>query len=164
MKKRYPAAIGAGGLLVYAAFQFLPTAPGLNLGTVPSSGPGETEPEAQRFDAGPTMVTTDPFAEATADPTSQGAVEEAPRLGAVDVLIDGEQYLVRSREDQPRQPLPVAAIIAAADAAAGEPSGIRIRVSRTEDAVAASELNLMEMLGEHFNDDQIDRRTQLVTQ
>ncbi len=157
MKKRYPAALGVGGLIVYGIMQWMPTAPGLNFGTVPSSGPGQTEPEVARVDAGPTMITADPF-----EKQSDGAIEEAPRLGAVDVLIDDERYLVQTRVDGPRDPMPVAAIIAAADAAPGEPSGIRIRVSRTEDAVASTDLELMEMLGDHFADDQIDRRTQLV--
>jgi len=170
MRKRVPVVVG-GGIALLIASQYL----NFGLGLQDDSGPGAgDEPSAQvSVDLGrsstptvsePDAVVKEPSnaPELTSDTPSP--TESAP-LDVVDIVIDGNQYLVLTdaSEDSVRQSMTLDEIVSLAETVVGESSGIRVRIARTPDAVAATDAAVMRRLSDAgFNADQIDARRQLV--
>lgn len=118
-------------------------------------------------------------ADSTPAKTTQGQTEptderqtavESPLvpLQRVDVLIDGDDFLMamgQRGEELVRERRGIAEIITAANATAGDASGIKIRITRTFTATAEAERTLLTALTDAgLSDDQIDQRRTLVDQ
>lgn len=167
MRKRGPLIIGAGIALLVAS-QYLD----FGLGFQDGSGPGDgTDPNSQvSLD---TIVRRTP-AKAVPDPAEETAtVDDVPRFvptiepqlpDVVDIMIDGNQYLVLAHAgEQAREAMTLDQIVAMTATVDGEPSGIRVRVARTPNAVASAEAAVMKRLADAgLAADQIDARRQLV--
>ncbi|TWT95609.1 hypothetical protein [Neorhodopirellula pilleata] len=169
MRKRVPIVLGGGVALILAS-QFLD----FGLGFRDGSGPGDAAQDAELaaveeaiadidsmppIDAPATNLTDEPPAEMELVP----AKPAAPPV--VDILIDGNQYWIATDADDldQREAKTLDEIIALAQNVSGEPNGIRVRIARTPDAIAASEAALLTRLGEAgMNKDEIDSRRQLV--
>ncbi|MCM2369031.1 hypothetical protein [Aporhodopirellula aestuarii] len=176
MRKRVPIVIG-GGIALLIASQYLNFGLGFRDGTgsdpdgqvsiAPSvSRPAEAEPtDAPEEDALDDATITDEEAAMRAAASELDVTPVVPVLPAVvDILIDGNQYLVlKAAGETEREPMSIEQIIAFAGTIEGEPNGILVRVSRTPDAIAAAEAAVMRRLSEAgLTDDQIDSRRQLV--
>ena len=93
--------------------------------------------------------------------------DDAPPIAVADVLVDGAEYRVIRRfasDGRPiREPATLAEVLALAEAVPGSPDGLKVRVSRTPDAVAGAASDLMDGLRRAgLTEDQIDYRTRLV--
>lgn len=133
----------------------------------------ETEREAETSNSA--LVSTDApqvAAESDSD-TSTQETESSPTesevinpLELVDVLIDGDRYLMaigQRGEDLVREARTVAEIVEACLATAGDSSGVKIRVTRTFEATAQAEKTLMTAVKQSgLVEDQIDQRRTLV--
>ncbi|MBB3210461.1 hypothetical protein FHS27_006308 [Rhodopirellula rubra] len=181
MRKRVPVVIG-GGIALLIASQYLNFGLGFRDGTgsdpegqvsiAPSvSRPSETSSDADPDDE--SLAEDIAIEESGLD--SDAAMREAaseleltpviPVLpSVVDILIDGNQYLVQTEAgESEREAMSIEQIIAFAGTVEGEPSGIVVRVARTPNAVASAEAAVMKRLREAgLMDDQIDARRQLV--
>ncbi|EMI57364.1 hypothetical protein [Rhodopirellula sallentina] len=177
MRKRVPVVIGGGIALLIASQYF-------DFGLGFTDGDGNNDPQGQvSMDPGSSspimsiesLTPSDaPTAGDTSDDSDEAMREAASELeltpvipvlpSVVDVLIDGNQYLVQTEAEQPdRKAISIEDIIAFAGTVEGEPSGILVRVARTPNAVAAADAALMKRLREAgLDDDQIDARRQLV--
>lgn len=167
MRKRGPLIIGAGIALLIASQYF-----DFGLGFQDGNGPGDaTDPNAQvSLD---TIVRRTP-AQAVPDPADEmTAVDDVPRFipaiepqipAVVDIMIDGNQYLVLAHAgEQAREAMTLDQIVAMSATVDGEPSGIRVRVTRTPNAIASAEAAVMKRLADAgLAADQIDARRQLV--
>ena len=84
----------------------------------------------------------------------------------IDVVIDGDMYWVGTvrRGGQPvREPLTIDEVVGLAELMSGDPSGVKVRISRTFDATAQADTALFEQLKEAgLSEDEIDRRRTLV--
>lgn len=90
--------------------------------------------------------------DSTADPTLP-----------VDVVIDGDKYLVESVTQAGRSSVQLPQVVAAVQNVEGDDQGIKIRVRRTFDATAEAEDALLAALAENgISDDEIDFRRQLI--
>lgn len=168
MRKRVPVTVGGGIALLLASQYF-------NFGLGWRSGEGGeegTDPSAQvsvipsqSFSEQPT-VAPEPDDEQAADeqPGDETVQPESTPPDVVDVLIDGNQYLVLTAQgDTKRQAMTLDQIVTYASSAAGEPSGIRVRIARKPSAVAAAENAVIRRLTQAGLDaDEIDSRRQLV--
>ncbi len=99
------------------------------------------------------------------DPIPRFVPTAEPQLpDVVDILIDGNQYLVVTEAgEDAREPMTLDQIVAMTATVDGEPSGIRVRVARTPNAVASAEAAVMKRLTDAgLAADQIDARRQLV--
>lgn len=96
-------------------------------------------------------------------PTSGESVANLNPSRLLDVLIDGETFLVRVDAGQTRQPRRLDEIESLAGDVPGDDSGIRARVTRRFNAVARAERALLETLSNAgLTDDEIDYRRTLV--
>ncbi|TWU10616.1 hypothetical protein [Allorhodopirellula heiligendammensis] len=167
MRKRGPILVG-GGIALLIASQFFD----FGLGFQDGSGPGDaTDPNAQvSMDPSVSRSTAESKREIAEDEMSE---ESIPRFvptaepvlpDVVDILIDGSQYLVISQAGEgAREPMTLDQIVAMAATVDGEPSGIRVRVARTPNAVASAEAAVMKRLADAgLAADEIDARRQLV--
>ncbi|WP_286762405.1 MULTISPECIES: hypothetical protein [Rhodopirellula] len=161
MRKRIPLAVG-GGIALLIASQFLDFGLGFRSGESPSVS---TNPDGSSaiLDA---IVASE---EDTSEETETNSETETPlpvvTPEIVDVLIDGESYLVVTDANQPeqREALALEALLSAVQAAPGDASGIKVRISRTPSAIAMAEEFLLEQLRQSgLDEDEIDRRRQLV--
>lgn len=169
MRKRIPIVIG-GGMALIIASQYLNFGFGLQDGD--SAGTAQEQAEMSSLEDAiadvesmtPDVVFPDESDETT--PTEMSLVPASPTMPpVVDVLIDGNQYLVSvdAADGDKREAKTLDEIIAFASQVPGEPSGIRVRVARTPDAVASAESAIMSRLGEAgLTKDEIDSRRQLV--
>ncbi len=167
MKKRGPILVG-GGVALLIASQFFD----FGLGFQDGSGPGDdSDPNAQVSMAPPVShSTTESKPDLTEDDTTQDTVPrfvptaEPEMPDVVDILIDGNQYLVTTHVgESERKAMTLDQIVAMAATVDGEPSGIRVRVARTPSAVASAEAAVMKRLTDAgLAADQIDARRQLV--
>ncbi|MFH5806222.1 hypothetical protein [Alienimonas sp. DA493] len=192
MRKRTAAAGGAGiaGLLALG-LMYLPDWEMGSLG-VPSGGGTDvtemtldpTSPEAaEEVESAPIF---DPDADAT--PVTPEMVEsgeaggpndvtgttgdpleaEGPPLAVVDVLVDGGEYFVIRRfaadGTADRDPMTLSGVLDLAAQVEGAPDGVKVRVSRTPNAIAGAATDLMDALRKNgFQEDEIDYRQRLVT-
>ncbi len=167
MKKRGPVLVGAGVALLIAS-QFFD----FGLGFQDGSGPGETSDPNAQVSIDPTLSAStreiveysEEDANAQVDVPRVEPIDE-PRLpDVVDIVIDGNQYLVvADAAADDREAMTLDQIIAMAATVEGERSGIRVRVARTADAVASAEAAVMKRLTDAgLAADQIDARRQLV--
>lgn len=168
MRKRVPIIIGGGVALIVASQYFNM---GLGLQDGDSAGTAAEQAEMSSLEdaiADVESMTPDAF---TPNPSEEPAPAEMTLVPAaalpevVDVLIDGNQYLVAvdALDADKREAKTLDEIVAFASEVPGEPSGIRVRVARTPDAVASAEAAIMARLGEAgLTKDEIDSRRQLV--
>lgn len=160
------------GVLAYLASQFL----SFNIGdlsipggskmvAVDSEASPATPPESATADREPADDASQPQTLAEASP------EMLPeKLLLVDIVIDGDRFnvnrvtdLVDAVPQDARQPATIDEIIALVQAAQGDKSGTRVRVSRTPGAVASAETRLMEALQKAgVSSDEVERRSRLV--
>lgn len=172
MRKRVPIVIGGGVALIIASQYF-----NMGLGFQDGDGAGTAEEQAEMASlenaiADIESMTPDAIFPEESDestdtvPTEMSLVPAAPTMPpVVDVLIDGNQYLVSmdAVDGDQREAKTLDEIIAFAAQVPGEPSGIRVRVARTPDAVASAESAIMSRLTEAgLTKDEIDSRRQLV--
>ncbi|WP_047813731.1 hypothetical protein [Rhodopirellula islandica] len=161
MRKRIPLAVG-GGIALLIASQFLDFGLGFQSGEAPSVS---TSPDGSSAILDAIVASEeDSPEEAPTEPASESPLPLiTPEI--VDVLIDGESYLVITNANQPEQrnALALEALLSAVDAAPGDASGIKVRISRTPSAIAMAEEFLLEQLRQSgLDEDEIDRRRQLV--
>ena len=87
-------------------------------------------------------------------------------LALLDVLIDGDLYWVSTQlgvSDPPRELRGLPEILAASEIATGDNAGVKVRVSRTFNATAQAEWELMAGLKDvGMSEDEIDQRRTLV--
>lgn len=174
MRKRIPIAIG-GGIALLIASQYLD----FGLGFQNGSGPGSGNQEQVSVDPNPSRppdsgtvespeqsdaVTPNEQAMRDAAAELENELADPPRPNVVDILIDGNQYLVQTQTGKTeRKPMTLDQILAYAGTAPGNENGIRVRIARTPDAVAAAEASVMRKLSDAgLTIDQIDARRQLV--
>lgn len=169
MRKRVPIVIGGGVALLVASQYF-----SMGLGFQDGDSAGTAEEQAEMLsleDAIADIESMTPeavFPDGSVEfaPTDMSLVPAAPTMPpVVDVLIDGNQYLVSidAADSSQREAKTLDEIIALAAQVPGEPSGIRVRVARTPDAVASAESAIMSRLTEAGRTkDEIDSRRQLV--
>jgi hypothetical protein len=105
----------------------------------------------------------------SADPEQAAGVAQPATLApleVVDVVIDGDVYWVgtgKQNDTVVRQPRTIGEIIQACGQSEGDPSGVRIRVTRTFEATARAERALVSALTDAgLTDDEIDVRRTLV--
>lgn len=157
MRKRIPLAVG-GGIALLVASQFLDFGLGFQSGDAPSVS---TNPDGS-------SAILDAIVASEEDAVDQTEPEPSPLVATpeiIDVLIDGESYLVVTNANQPeqRESLTLEALLSAVQAAPGDASGIKVRISRTPSAIAMAEEFLLEQLQQSgVDEDEIDRRRQLV--
>ncbi|NNJ26768.1 hypothetical protein [Alienimonas chondri] len=184
MRKR-TAATGAGAAgLVALGLMYLPDWDFGSLG-VPSGGGTDvtemtldpTSPEAAEevepapaFEGGvtPEMVEAGEVGpeEVTGTRVDSSETEGAP-LAVVDVLVNGGEYLVTQRfasDGLPiRKGMSLSAVLNLASQAPGAEDGVKVRVSRTPDAIAGAATDLMDNLrNAGLEEDEIDYRQRLV--
>lgn len=155
MRKRIPLAVG-GGIALLIASQFLDFGLGFRSGESPSVS---TNPDGSSAILDAIVASEEDTSEETETPLPVVTPE------IVDVLIDGEGYLVVTDANQPeqREALALEALLSAVQAAPGDSSGIKVRISRTPSAIAMAEEFLLEQLRQSgLDEDEIDRRRQLV--
>jgi len=170
MRKRVPIVLG-GGVALIVASQFFD----FGLGFRDGSGPGETAQDAELaaveeaiadIDSMPPIGAPDPTIDEEANNAEMELVPAKPSTPpVVDILIDGNQYWIATDADDldQRAAKTLDEIVELAENVEGESSGIRVRIARTPNAIAASEAALLTRLGEAgVNKDEIDSRRQLV--
>ncbi len=161
-----------GGLAIYLASQFL----SFNIGDI--SIPTSSD-----------MVSMQPQSASTGFPDTSAIVDEEPAdsggteslsdeipevLVLIDVLIDGDQFFIarvtnasdlkptETLSDVSRQPVTANEIVAQVSTAQGDKSGTRVRISRTSEAIASAETELIDALtAAGIDADEIDRRSRL---
>lgn len=160
------------GVLAYLASQFL----SFNIGdlSIPSGSKMVSVDSEASPTTPPKSATTNQDVADDADQTpavAKGSAEMLPeKLLLVDILIDGDRFNVNRVTDlvdavprDARQPATIDEIIALVQAAQGDKSGTRVRVSRTPGAVASAETRLMEALQQAgVSSDEVERRSRLV--
>lgn len=169
MRKRVPVALG-GGVALIVASQFFD----FGLGFRDGSGPGNSAEDAELAAVEEAIAEIDspqpinPPASKIAEksPAEMKLIPATPTAPpVVDILIDRNQYWIATDANDldQRAAKTLDEIVLLAQDVAGEPSGIRVRIARTPDAIAASEAALLTRLGEAgMNKDEIDSRRQLV--
>ena len=95
------------------------------------------------------------------------APADAPPMSMADVTVDGGEYWVVTSYDADgrptREPMTAAEIVSLTAAVPGDPSGVKVRVSRTPDAEAGAVDDLMaDLSASGLIEDQIDYRTRLL--
>jgi hypothetical protein len=161
MRKRIPLAVG-GGIALLIASQFLDFGLGFRSGESPSVS---TNPDGSSAILDAIVASEEDSSEETETKSETETVLPVVTPKIVDVLIDGESYLVITDANQPEQrdALTLETLLAAVEAAPGDASGIKVRVSRTPSAIAMAEEFLLEQLRQSgLDEDEIDRRRQLV--
>ncbi|MEM6978941.1 MAG: hypothetical protein AAF539_04680 [Planctomycetota bacterium] len=157
MRKRVPIAIGV--VAVAVASQFVDFGLGFQQGGDPE------EPTEVRDEATPDRVAIDADS-MIVEPTEESSPTTEPQIPeVVDIRIDGEQYWVITDASNPesRVPLTLDEITSLIAEVPGEANGIKVRVTRTANAIALAEAGLITHLRESgINDDQVDSRRQLV--
>lgn len=160
------------GVLAYLASQFL----SFNIGdlSIPSgskmvSVDSEASPSTPPESATTNKEVVDDASQTLA--VARDSAEMLPeKLLLVDIVIDGDRFSVNRVTDlvdavpqDARQPATIDEIIALVQAAQGDKSGTRVRISRTPGAVASAETRLMEALQKAgISSDEIERRNRLV--
>ena len=167
MRKRVPLVVG-GGIALLIASQFF----NFGLGFRDGSGPGNSNDTQGQVSivpnssSRPKSITPDVTPEEAAMREAIAEIQTpVPTLPTVvDIMIDGNQYLVITRADNDeREVMTLDQIVALAATVEGEASGIRVRVARTPNAVAAAEAAVMKRLADAgLALDEIDARRQLV--
>jgi hypothetical protein len=158
---------GLGAAAVVGVAWFLSNFFNLNVGGIGGDGEGEI--------ALPTSVMVGPSQSAPVEPPEQGepdiqpvTTENAPESAGtneiVEVLIDDRSYsLRRGTGDAEWVAAELEAIVAYARQAAGDESGVRVRIFRRPSARAAAEEELVEALqGAGVKDAEIDLPEKLV--
>lgn len=166
------------GVVAYLVSQFL----SFNIGDL--SIPNGSKMVSVESQASPTTP-RESITVADAATTAKGAADDAgqpqsvaevsaemlpEKLLLVDIVIDGDRFNVNRVTDRvdalpqdARQSATVDEIIALVQAAQGDKSGTRVRVSRTSEAVASAETRLMEALQKAgVSSDEVERRSRLV--
>ena len=180
MRKR-TAAAGAGAVgLAALGLMYLPNMDFGEIGA-PTMGDGpltldptvdDDVPPAPTFDGAADGDASDAATGPTGDLlVGTGSLEEptdAPPIAIADVLVDDREYRVIRRfasDGLPvREPMSLEEALAFAREVPGSPDGVKVRVSRRPNAAAGTASDLMDALAEAgFEADQIDYRTQLVT-
>lgn len=156
MKKRARLAVGGGiALLIAGSFLSFNFGVGEGESVVPGdAGPGEAEVAETESETPVTETINEP---------SGGAVQ------LVDVVIDNGQYWVALETEtstdnkQLRAMQTLQQVIDSVQSATGDDNGFRIRVSRTPQAMAIAEADLMNALEDAgISSDRVDARRQLV--
>lgn len=157
MRKRVPLVVG-GGVVLLIASQFLDFGLGFQDGDG-SSVSTDPKTSSSIVDA---IVESEKDSSSVPSPSTTDAFDVAPKL--VDVLIDKDRYEVATADDSaPRVVLGLDELIALVQTAPGDDTGVKIRISRTPNAIAMAESALLERLRSMgLNEDQIDQRRQLV--
>lgn len=170
MRKRVPIAVG-GVIALVVASQYMDFGLGFTDGDGNLDGPGTPAEQAEMAAIEDAIAEVDsplPMSpeELATDPAASELTPTPPILPpVVDVLIDGNQYWVaiNANDLNQREPKTLDEILAMASTLQGEPDGVRIRVTRTPDAVASAEAAMMSRLNEAgLTADEIDARRQLV--
>lgn len=172
MRKRVPVVLG-GGVALLVASQFFDFGLGFTDGDGPADSAAETElasiedaiTDVDSIQPNLTSKPSDEETEQLASEPMEFVPASLTQPNVVDVLIDGNQYLVAVNADDldQREAKTLDEIIAMTANASGEENGIRVRLARTPDAIAASEAAILTRLGEAgLTDDEIDSRRQLV--
>lgn len=129
----------------------------------------EIEP-APTFDGAP-VAADDPAdpadGMAAGGPDGGPAAEESTPLAVVDVLVDGGEYFVLRRfasDGLPiRDPMTLSGVLDLASRVPGDAAGLKVRISRTPDAIAGATDDLRDALrNAGFEEDQVDYRLRLV--
>ena len=136
--------LAAGLLLGWLGKGFL----GLGGGEGPGSGPGDASqvrvqaPDSSSADEPPGSNTR------TVSERSETEPAVASSAGAVDVVIDGETYLVRqeSGREPAYQPIELDDLVARVQAAEGNSAGVRARISRRGTSIPVAEDKLDQAL------------------
>ncbi len=167
MRKRVPVVIG-GGIALLIASQFFD----FGLGFRDGSGPGNSNDTQGQVSIAPSSSSRPKTSSPDVAPEEAAMREAVAELETsvstpptiVDIMIDGNQYLVITRAgDDEREAMTLDQIVALAATVEGEASGIRVRVARTPSAVAAAEAAVMKRLADAgLALDEIDARRQLV--
>ena len=165
------------GVLIIAALAILGMLDfdfGLPTGQTGSASSREAETDSE------TMVNLADAPTESAEPLQQDLQEPEPVIPSdtvspsvavqptemIDVIVDGDTYLVgtvRRGGTTVREPLTVDEVVGLAEVMSGDPSGVKVRISRTFDATARADTALFEQLKEAgLSDDEIDRRRTLV--
>ncbi|QDT15626.1 hypothetical protein [Alienimonas californiensis] len=123
-----------------------------------------TQEMVESGEAGGPNTVTGAMGGVVGDPTTA----DGPPLAVVDVLVDGGEYLVVQRFASDGLPIregqSLSAVLNAASQAEGAPDGVKVRVSRTPNAIAGAATDLMDALRKNgFQEDEIDYRQRLVT-
>lgn len=135
--------------------------PTISSGPAPAVSEPVTEPPAEA----PAQ-----FANITADSVETSepgeATEAAFRPAVVDIVIDGDSYLLQVPDGQgglTRRSRSLQEIVSLAAEVPGDASGVKARISRTFTAIAQAEQRLIEALQlAGLSDDEIDQRRTLI--
>lgn len=150
-----------------------------DFGSDPAADSRESEPEvtsAQQLTAAGEAASDEPAranhdrsgtaVDRAAGSSSEPRPSDAAYPGPVDVLIDGDQYYVSVGRPGPldqREPRTLSEVVELATSREGDESGVRIRVTKTFQAIARAEQRLVDDLRQAgLSGDEIDRRRTLV--